>query len=82
MQPVKFPIGEVAQLAGDDHRLALDAQELDSTASTGAIYWEGLSALHDDAGRHVGLGYLEMTGHARPLRLSSHVHGGLGPALA
>ena len=63
-------------------RALLDAQELDSTASTGAIYWEGLSALHDDAGRRVGLGYLEMTGHARPLRLSSHVHGGLGPALA
>lgn len=63
-------------------RALLDAQELDSSASTGAIYWEGLSALHDDAGRRVGLGYLEMTGHARPLRLSSHVHGGLGPALA
>ena len=47
----------------------LDAQELDSQASTGAIYWEGLSELQDRAGRMVGRGYLEMTGYARPLRL-------------
>ena len=47
----------------------LDAQELDSQGSTGAIYWEGLSDLHDAAGRTVGRGYLEMTGYAKPLRL-------------
>ena len=47
----------------------LDAQELDSRASTGAIYWEGLAELRDGAGRRVGLGYLEMTGRAAPLRL-------------
>ena len=47
----------------------LDAQELDSRGSTGAIYWEGLSELRDAAGRRVGLGYLEMTGYASPLRL-------------
>ncbi len=46
-----------------------DAQELDSRGSTGAIYWEGLSALRDAAGRTVGQGYLEMTGYAQPLRL-------------
>ena len=46
----------------------LDAQELDSRASTGAIYWEGLSELIDERGRRVGLGYLEMTGHAGRLR--------------
>ena len=57
-------------------RALLDAQELDSSASTGAIYWEGLSALLDEGGRRVGLGYLEMTGYARPLRLSSHNFGG------
>lgn len=45
-------------------------QELDSSASTGAIYWEGLSTLRDaDTGREIGRGYLEMTGYARPLRL-------------
>ncbi|MES2610180.1 MAG: carotenoid 1,2-hydratase, partial [Pseudomonadota bacterium] len=42
-------------------RSLLDSQELDSSASTGAIYWEGLSELVRD-GRVVGKGYLEMTG--------------------
>ena len=47
----------------------LDQQEMDSRASTGAIYWEGLSDLFDSNGRHVGRGYLEMTGYAQPMRL-------------
>ena len=47
----------------------LDDQELDSQGSTGAIYWEGLCALRDAAGREAGRGYLEMTGYARRLRL-------------
>jgi predicted secreted hydrolase len=47
----------------------VDNQELDSRASTGAIYWEGLSDLLDSAGRRVGRGYLEMTGYASALRL-------------
>lgn len=47
----------------------LDAQELDSRASTGAIYWEGLCELQDDQGRPIGRGYLEMTGYAQRLRL-------------
>ena len=47
----------------------LDEQELDSSASTGAVYWEGLSELTDAGGRRLGLGYLEMTGYARALRL-------------
>jgi len=47
----------------------MDAQELDSRASTGSIYWEGLSELRDAAGRRVGRGYLEMTGYASPLVL-------------
>jgi predicted secreted hydrolase len=46
-----------------------DDQELDSRASTGAIYWEGLSLLLDGAGRRVGRGYLEMTGYAARLVL-------------
>jgi predicted secreted hydrolase len=50
-------------------RALLDDQELDSRASTGAIYWEGLSELLDANGRRIGLGYLEMTGYAAPLRL-------------
>ena len=50
-------------------RALLDHQELDSRGSTGAIYWEGLCALHAGTGDAVGAGYLEMTGYAAPLRL-------------
>jgi predicted secreted hydrolase len=50
-------------------RALVDDQELDSSASTGAIYWEGLSDLHDATGQSMGRGYLEMTGYARALRL-------------
>jgi hypothetical protein len=45
-------------------RAVIDNQELDSRASTGAIYWEGLSELRDSNGRLAGHGYLEMTGYA------------------
>jgi predicted secreted hydrolase len=51
-------------------RSLLDSQELDSRASVGAIYWEGLSELLDGQGRRIGLGYLEMTGYAAPLRMA------------
>ena len=51
-------------------RSLMDAQELDSRASTGTIYWEGLSELRDAQGRRVGLGYLEMTGYAGALKLT------------
>jgi predicted secreted hydrolase len=50
-------------------RAVIDNQELDSRASTGAIYWEGLSELFDSNGKRVGRGYLEMTGYAQPLRI-------------
>jgi predicted secreted hydrolase len=50
-------------------RARLDAQELDSRASTGTVYWEGLSDLLDAAGRPIGSGYLEMTGYAGRLAL-------------
>jgi len=46
----------------------LPDQELDSRATTGAVYWEGASRLHekdDDIGR----GYLEMTGYVAPILL-------------
>ena len=46
----------------------IDNQELDSRASTGAIYWEGLSTLYGSNGKRVGQGYLEMTGYAQRLR--------------
>ncbi|ART53687.1 carotenoid 1,2-hydratase [Acidovorax carolinensis] len=47
----------------------VDNQELDSSGSTGAIYWEGLSELRNGAGAVIGRGYLEMTGYKKPLRL-------------
>lgn len=50
-------------------RALLDAQELDSRASTGTVYWEGLAELLAPGGARLGLGYLEMTGRAQPLRL-------------
>ena len=50
-------------------RALFDAQELDTRRSTGAVYWEGLCELLSEAGSRLGLGYLEMTGYASPLRL-------------
>ena len=50
-------------------RALADDQELDSRASTGAIYWEGLAELRSAGGARVGLGYLEMTGYAARLRM-------------
>ncbi|HEY2188033.1 MAG TPA: carotenoid 1,2-hydratase [Caldimonas sp.] len=50
-------------------RALFDDQELDSRASTGTIYWEGLSLFVDAGGRRVGRGYLEMTGYAARLVL-------------
>jgi predicted secreted hydrolase len=50
-------------------RALADAQELDSRASTGTLYWEGLAELRDASGRRVGLGYLELTGYGGALRL-------------
>ena len=39
--------------------------------STGTVYWEGLAELLDGRGARVGLGYLEMTGRAQPLKLGA-----------
>jgi predicted secreted hydrolase len=50
-------------------RALFDAQELDSRASTGTVYWEGLSELLDEHGQRIGLGYLEMTGYAGRLAM-------------
>jgi predicted secreted hydrolase len=50
-------------------KAVIDDQELDSSASTGAIYWEGLCNVWDSQNRPVGRGYLEMTGYAAPLKM-------------
>jgi predicted secreted hydrolase len=51
-------------------RALLDAQELSGSQSTGGVYWEGVSELLDAKGQRIGLGYLEMTGYAAPIKLS------------
>lgn len=65
---IDYPVA-MAVRAGDwrlELRPLMDDQELDSLASTGAIYWEGaVTALRD--GQQVGRGYLELTGYGRPL---------------
>jgi predicted secreted hydrolase len=68
---VSWPVAwRVVTPAGRHEVLALaDAQELDSRASTGTLYWEGLSELVNEAGRRIGLGYLELTGYGGALRL-------------
>ncbi|MBL8467679.1 carotenoid 1,2-hydratase [Methyloversatilis discipulorum] len=45
-----------------------DDQELDSRASSGAIYWEGAVTVFDGA-RRIGRGYLELTGYAAALKI-------------
>lgn len=66
-----YPVEWIVRTPADFYtvRAVIDNQELDSRASTGAIYWEGLSDLVDSNGRRVGRGYLEMTGYAGRLRL-------------
>ena len=75
LQGTRYPVQwRVATPVGTfEVRALLDNQELDSRASTGAVYWEGICALHDNAvagsGALRGHGYLEMTGYAQTLRL-------------
>ena len=66
-----YPVEWRVQTPGASYtvKARLENQELDSRASTGAIYWEGLSELFDSSGKLVGRGYLEMTGYASALRL-------------
>jgi predicted secreted hydrolase len=66
-----YPVEWLVRTPADFYtvKAVVDRQELDSRASTGAIYWEGLSDLFDSQGRHVGRGYLEMTGYADVLRM-------------
>ena len=67
----RYPVEWIVRTPADFYtvKASIDNQELDSRASTGAIYWEGLSELFDSNAKLVGRGYLEMTGYASPLRL-------------
>jgi predicted secreted hydrolase len=66
-----YPVEWSIETPAGRHRVhaLLDAQELDSRASTGAVYWEGLSDLLDANGARIGRGYLEMTGYAGAMRI-------------
>jgi predicted secreted hydrolase len=67
----KYPVRwRVRAGGGLDLELAplLDDAELDSRASTGAIYWEGpVRALDSKSRAELGRGYLELTGYAAPI---------------
>ncbi|MBN8441779.1 MAG: carotenoid 1,2-hydratase [Thauera sp.] len=77
--PVEWEIELNDQPGGEPRRLRvvplMDDQELDSSRSTGAIYWEGavrVTETPSDASapaREIGRGYLEMTGYADRPRL-------------
>ncbi len=71
LSQASYPVEWTVRTPADIYtvRAVLDDQELDSRASTGAIYWEGLAELFDSNGKRVGQGYLEMTGYAGRLRL-------------
>jgi predicted secreted hydrolase len=66
-----YPVEWMVRTPADFYtvRAVIDNQELDSTNSTGAVYWEGLCDVWDSNNRKVGRGYLEMTGYASPLKL-------------
>ncbi len=71
LSQARYPVEWLVRTPADFYtvKAVIDNQELDSRASTGAIYWEGLSELRDSNRRLVGRGYLEMTGYSQRLRL-------------
>lgn len=71
LSKASYPVEWIVRTPADFYavRAVIDNQELDSRASTGAIYWEGLCEVWDSNQRLVGRGYLEMTGYAAPIRM-------------
>jgi predicted secreted hydrolase len=71
LSKASYPVEWIVRTPADYYTVAavIDNQELDSRQSTGAIYWEGLSEVHDSNGKLVGRGYLEMTGYAAALKM-------------
>jgi len=65
-----YPVALTLALGGTAWRIdpLQPDQELDSRRSTGAVYWEGAVTLSRD-GRHVGRGYLELTGYVDAMKL-------------
>ena len=68
--PVHWRIEVPGRAAHLEISAAVDAQELDTEASTGVTYWEGAVTVRGQVGERAvsGRGYLEMTGYAgRPM---------------
>jgi predicted secreted hydrolase len=67
----KYPVQWLVRTPADYYtvKAVIPNQELDSRSSTGTIYWEGLSDLFDSNDKHVGRGYLEMTGYTGALKI-------------
>jgi len=65
-----YPVASTVKTGTVEWRLdpLMDDQELDSTQSTGAVYWEGAVTVSRD-GKAVGRGYLELTGYNKALDL-------------
>ena len=63
-----YPVGQRVTVGARRFETAplMADQELDTRASSGAVYWEGASRL-SEGGRAVGRGYLELTGYVSPL---------------
>ncbi len=67
---VSYPVAMTVRAGERNYELRplIDDQELDASASTGTVYWEGaVRALSE--GAEIGRGYLELTGYGAPLRL-------------
>lgn len=66
-----YPVEWIVRTPADFYtvRALVDNQEMDSRASTGNVYWEGLCEVWDSQDKRVGRGYLEMTGYANPIRI-------------
>lgn len=66
-----YPVTETVRTGDMTWRLdpLMDDQELDSSQSTGAVYWEGAVSVSRD-NKNVGRGYLELTGYNKALKLA------------
>ena len=67
---VEYPVAMTVSAGGIAYALEplFDDQELDASATTGTIYWEG-AVRASGAGGLTGRGYLELTGYGTRLRL-------------
>jgi predicted secreted hydrolase len=67
---ITYPVEFTVRAGGVDYSLMplMDDQELDSSATTGTVYWEGAVRVSRD-GRPVGRGYLELTGYGGSLKI-------------